>query len=466
MHQHAFEDFFNDEGYEFYKLRVKRSNWLYFQFFTVWTMWINAGRVKLQSVFALEFGIFLDSNLVSRIMADLFLSLAPKSRVKSLKMGVSGVNSSRDLILRPLAENNIPEFKQMEEETQSDLLETIHGMTSGEKLSEIQERNPSLRPFKKLRQLGSQLGEWMIRSKPDLMEVAGIAIDEKVIRKAFDLQKHPEYSSHWVSRVKTYLPSIYVEVAALLRPGRLAEVVGHFFPFPQKRYDTKGKHQPLQKDIYLMPFLKSLYQKFGSLVLLADANYATKKLISWLHSKGWHFIMRLSSKQKNILKSFQAEFDKNQDLDFIDKWVYGEEFGGFIRILAYRRVWKDKKGTRKEKRFFTVTTLDWAARDIYKMYRLRWTLENTFKTLPVLDQTPGMNPELFKGFFALTLHILAPVCFQTRSSSRTLSKLLNLPMEVEKNKIEWQNIPTRFARKLLLFGYYRSMDLHSIELVV
>ena len=84
MQQLAFYDYFDYQGFDFYRLKIKKSTNLYFKFFLIWTMWTNRGRVWLQSVFALEFGIYLDSNLVSRMMSDLLINLAPKQRVKSL----------------------------------------------------------------------------------------------------------------------------------------------------------------------------------------------------------------------------------------------------------------------------------------------------------------------------------------------------------------------------------------------
>jgi len=287
-----------------------------------------------------------------------------------------------------------------------------------------------------------------------------------MIKKAFNLFKHPQFGYHWVSRCKTYLPSIMIEVVGLLRPGRLAEVVGHFFPYPQKNYDDQGKYQPLRKHEFLRPFLEALFKRFGDLVLVADANYATRKLISWLQAKGWHFVMRLNSNNKKLLAGIKQQFEEDTDLKFIEDWVYAEEFGGFIRILAYRRKWKDAKGTKKQKTYYLITTLDWDTRSIWKFYRLRWSLENTFKALPVLDRTPGMNADLIRGFLALNLHVIAPLCYQSRSSSRTVAKLLDLPMLVDEKKVVWQNTPTRFARRLLLLGYYRSMELQGIELEI
>ena len=146
--------------------------------------------------------------------------------------------------------------------------------------------------------------------------------------------------------------------------------------------------------------------------------------------------------------------------------MHAEEFGGFIRILAYRRKWKDAKGTKKQKTYYLVTTLDWDARSIWRFYRLRWSLENTFKALPVLDRTPGMDADLIRGFLALNLHVIGTICYQSRSSSRTVAKLLDLPMLVKEKKVVWQCISTRFARRLLLIGYYRSMEFQEIELEI
>ena len=469
MQHIAFCDFFNQQEFKFYKLRTKRTNWLYFQFFIVWTRHINHGRIYLQSVFALEFGICLDSNLVSRVMMDLWINLAPKKRLKALTFNLvnEAPSTSRELILQPVAETHIEEFKKLDQNTQTNLLQTVQNLAAGERLSEIRERNWTIRPFQNLKKLGSRLQDWLINSKANIEDAVGIAIDEKMIRKAFDLGRHRKLTSHWVSRCKTYLPSIMVEVAALLRPKRLAEVVGHFFPYPQKNYDDKGKYQPLRKNIYLVPFLEKLHQYFGNLIMLADANYATKKFISWFHGKNWQFIMRLNSSQKYLLADFQATFDMDPDKISINKWVEAEEFGGKIRILGYRRKWKDAKGTRKEKRYFLITTVDWEnPRDIWRFYRLRWTLENTFKALPVLDRTPGMNIDLFRGFFALSLHVLAPICYQTQSNSRTLARLLDLQVIIEEKKIVWQNISTHFARRLLQIGYYRSTEFLCTEVEI
>ncbi|OLS25413.1 MAG: hypothetical protein HeimC2_18700 [Candidatus Heimdallarchaeota archaeon LC_2] len=468
MQQLAFYDYFDHQGFEFYRLKIKKSTNLYFKLFLIWTMWTNRGRVWLQSVFALEFGIYLDSNLVSRMMSDLLINLAPKQRVKSLTFKLNNKKipqTSRELILHPVAENNLKEFSQLDTQNKADLIEITHRLASGERLSEIQEGKPSLKPFHKLKKFGSKLQDWTINTAVNSFDAVGIAIDEKIIRKAFNLKKHKEFGHHWVSRCKTYLPSIMIEVVGLLRPGRLAEVVGHFFPYPQKNYDVNGKYKPLRKHEFLQPFLEVLFQRFGDLVLVADANYATRKVISWLQSKGWHFVMRLNSNNK-MLAGIKEQFEQNVDLKFIVEWMHEEEFGGFIRILAYRRRWKDAKGTRKHKTYYLITTLDWDARSIWRFYRLRWSLENTFKALPVLDRTPGMDADLIRGFLALNLHVIAPICYQSRSSSRTVAKLLNLPMLVKGKKVVWQNIPTRFARRLLLIGYYRSMEFLKIELEI
>ena len=466
MQQLAFQQSIND--FDFYRLTIKKSQELYFKIFLIWTMWPNRGRIWMQSVFALEFGIYLDSNLVSRMMSDLLISLSPKRRVKSISFKLQGQppRSSRELILQPIAENNIEEFSHQDANSKKDLLEISHRLASGERLSEIQESNPQLKPFRKLRKLGSQLQDWTINTAVNSFDAVGIALDEKIIKKAFDPLRHREFGYHWVSRCKTYLPSIMIEVAGILRPGRLAEVVGHYFPYPQKNYDSKGNYQPLRKHEYLQSFLEALFQRFGDLVLLADANYATRKLISWLQEKGWHFVMRLNSNNKNLLKGIKLQFEGDPDLKFQDEWMHADEFGGFIRILAYRRMWKDAKGTKKQKTYYLITTLDWDARSIWRFYRLRWSLENTFKALPVLDRTPGMNADLIRGFLALNLHVIASVCYQSRSSSRTVAKLLDLPMDVKEKKVVWHNISTRFARKLLLLGYYRSMELGGIELEI
>ena len=106
MQQLAFYDYFDHQGFEFYRLKIKKSTNLYFKLFLIWTMWTNRGRVWLQSVFALEFGIYLDSNLVSRMMSDLLINLAPKQRVKSLTFKLNNKKipqTSRELILHPVA---------------------------------------------------------------------------------------------------------------------------------------------------------------------------------------------------------------------------------------------------------------------------------------------------------------------------------------------------------------------------
>lgn len=466
MQQLAFDERITHQDPQFYDLRVKRDNCLYFKFFLVWSMWVNVGRVYLQSLFFLEFGVILDSNLISRILKDLNLSMAPKQRIKSMSFTFNQnkpIENSTQLLLKPQAQSNLDEFNQLDEETQNGLLQTIHGLASGDTLSEMQELKPTLKPFAKLKQLGSRLKQWHVRDA-DIFDAVGIALDEKVIKKAFDAKRHRNLSNHWVSRVKTYLPSLIVEVAALVRPGRLAEVVGHFFPYPQKYYDHRNRRKPMKKHIYLKDFLDALFAKFGKLVLLADANYSTQKLITWLVNKGWHFVMRVNPNQRYLLKPLQARFDSDPKLKFISIWQYSEKFGGFIRVLAYRRFWKDAKGTKKQKRYFLITTLDWDAKSIWRFYRLRWTLENTFKCLPILDRTPGLNPDLIAGFFALVFYTLAPVCYQSRSSSRTIAKLLDIPLKIEKNKVSWQNLPTRFARKLLLIGYYRSMEISEIRI--
>jgi hypothetical protein len=348
-------------------------------------------------------------------------------------------------------------------------------IASGERLSEIREDKPWVKPFRSLKELGSKLQDWIINTKASCADAVAIAIDEKMIRKAFDVTKHPQLSSHWVSRCKTYLPSLMVEVAGLIRPGRLAEVVGHFFPYPQKNYDEKGKRKPMKKEDYLLPFLEQLHVYFGHLVMLADANYATQKLISWFQSKKWYFVMRISTKQKKLLENLQQCFDEDPKLVSIDEWVDAPNFGGRVRILGFRKRWVDAKGTKKEKRYFLITTMDWEARAVWRFYRSRWTLENTFKALPVVDRTPGLDMDLIRGFLALSFHVLAPVCYQIRGNSRTLSRLLNFHMKVvdqcnnhgkKWKKVVWQNIPTRFARHLLQIGYYRSTEFLSTEVEI
>ncbi|MCH8907156.1 MAG: hypothetical protein IH840_08715 [Candidatus Heimdallarchaeota archaeon] len=69
---------------------------------------------------------------------------------------------------------------------------------------------PKLQPFRLLRRFGQSLKDWVI---PDADQTAAeeIVIDEKVVAKAFDLQKHTNYSHHYFSRLKTYKPSLMVE---------------------------------------------------------------------------------------------------------------------------------------------------------------------------------------------------------------------------------------------------------------
>ena len=419
-----------------------------------------------KAAFATEFGIYLDSNLVSNIMNDLWISLAPRTRIQHLtfEFNQTPEDTATLLLLKPVAEANLDEFKQLPSDEKEDLLQITHKLASGERLSEIQEIQPKLKPFHRLREFGKSLKDWVIHDT-DQNGAAAIAIDEKVVAKAFDLQKHANYTHHYVSRLKTYKPSIMVEVAALVRSGYLAEVIGHFFPFPQKQYNSRGKRKPLRKHEYLLDFLDTLHQKFGHLTLLADANYATQKLISLLQSKNWNFVMRLNSSHSKLLGEFQTRFAENPDLDFQDKWLEAEKYGGRIRILAYRRVWF-VKGTRKEKKYFTITTLDWTPKEIYELYRLRWTLENTFKALPIQDRTPGMNADLIRGFFALSLQVLASLCYQSRSSSRTLARLLTLEFEVKEKRVVWQNISTNFAKRLLSIFDFRRQELEQITLVI
>ncbi|MFV2014422.1 MAG: transposase, partial [Candidatus Heimdallarchaeota archaeon] len=215
-----------------------------------------------------------------------------------------------------------------------------------------------------------------------------------------------------------------------MRPKRIAEIVGHFFPYPQQHYDHRNKRKPLKKHIYLHDFLEALFQKFGHLILLADANYSTQKVISWFKSKGWDFVMRINPNQKKLLEPLQRKFDENPDLISTNQWFYREEFGGWVRVLAFRRYWPDANGKIKEKRYFIITNLDWDARAIWRFYRLRWTLENTFKCLPILDRMPGLDPKLIAGLFAMVFHVMAPICYQSRSSSRTIAKLLQLNLEI------------------------------------
>ncbi len=48
----------------------------------------------------------------------------------------------------------------------------------------------------------------------------------------------------------------------------------------------------------------------------------------------------------------------------------------------------------------------------------------------ITNRTPGMDANLIRGFLAMNLHVIAPICYQSRSSSRTVTKLLDLPMLV------------------------------------
>lgn len=364
------------------------------------------------------------------------------------------------------ANKNLIGFRALNHKIKTNLVDILSALISGDTLSDIKEKCPQLKPFETLKRFGSRIKNSVVQKKRTLSFdwAKAIALDEKVIRKAYNPKKHKNFAQHYVSRVKTYLPSVLIEAAGLVGSGMLARAVGHFFPFPQKRLDENGKRIPLRKHIYLLPFLQKLHQNYGHLPLLADANYATKAFISWLKKKEWHFVMRLSAIQRNLLKPFQQAFAADPSLETMDEWVDSEEFGGKIRILAYRRVWKTKKGKTKTKLFFTVTTLDWDAKDIYNLYKLRWNLENLFKALPVLDRLPGMDEDLFRGFFALILHVVAPMCSQLHCSSKTLAKMLQIPMEIKGNRIRWQNVPTRFARKLVCFGSNQALKRVLIEL--
>lgn len=481
-------------SFDFYDRRIKQCNWLYFHFLLAWTNYPKCGRVMLQRIFSLEFGIFLSSSMVSRIMLKLGLNGIKKQRIKvfffsfqiPISVQISAYHdqqslqefqlncSAADILLKEQATSNLPQLSSLEEEDQSALLHTTHQLASGKTLSEIREENPKKKPFQRLIKLGKKLNDFVIRPLADTADAIAIAIDEKIIKKAFNPEMYKNFGKHYVSRVKTYLPSIMVEVAGLVRSGRLAEVVGHFFPYPQVKYDCNGNRMPLRKFIYLISFLEQLFISFGHLILLADANYASKRLIKWLNQKKWHFIMRFSSTNRKKLRVFNTLFDLFESCTKLDFWFYDEEFGGKIRIIGRRYRWTNAKGIKKEKRYFYITTLDWDWRDVIELYRKRWTLENTFKALPILDKLPGMNPDLFRGFFALTLQVLAPLCYQTMASSSTLAKLLSLPVQISINqddsstnsmtqvKVTWQNIPTRFARHLMSYG----LNSHWLEEVI
>lgn len=468
MQKLAFDERITHQDYGFYDLKVKRCNWLYFKFLILWTMWPYLGRIHLQRLFSLEYGVVLDSNLVSRMMNFLGLHLAPKKRIRAFSIEFQEdlkITGSTDLFLKPIAEENLPEFRRIDEQSKQALLSTIKGVCSGNTLSEIQDAKPKFKPFRKLKEFGSQLPKWIVRSTMKI-DAIGIALDEKVIKKAFDLDRHPDLSSHYVSRVKTYLPSLVVEVAALIRPERIAEVVGHYFPYPQREYDHKNRRKSKKKHIYLKGFLESLFEKYGHLIMLADANYCTKELVKWFMMKKWDFIMRINPQQKNLLRSIQEEFDKDLMRSSVIRWIYSEDFGGWIRVLAYRKVWRDAKNQRKEKRYFLMTTLEDPPREVWRFYRKRWTLENTFKCLPVLDKTPGLNPDLIAGYFALVFHVLAPFCYQSRSSSRTLAKMLEIPMKIKKRKVIWTNLSSSQTRRLLLIAYQRSTETTEIRVTI
>jgi len=455
--------------YEFYDLKVKRDLWLYFLFFQVWSSWANLGRCHLQRLFSLEFGLFLDSNLVSRIMKDLELNLAPKQRIREFRLvhksKFEGKNLT-EILLKPEAEANLPEFRQMDEQSKSALLHTIKEVCSGNTLSEVQDKDWTMKPFEKLKDLGSKMKSWTIHKTMD-SDAAAIAIDEKMVEKSFDLEKNPNLGHGYVSRRKTYLPCLLVEVAGLIRPGRMAEVVGHYFPYPQRDEDENGKRKPMRKHEYLLGFLEALHESFGHLIMLADANYTSRKLISWFQSKNWPFIMRISPTQKYLLKPLQEKFDADSNVIACHKILENDEFGGWVKILAFRRWWTDAKGVSKEKRYFLITNLlDEPPRDLWRFYRMRWTLENTFKCLPVLDKTPGTDENLLRGYFALVFHAVAPICYQSRSTTRTLAKLLELPVEIKKKEIVWKNLSTRFTRRLLLIAYRRSTELSQVLIKV
>ncbi|MFV2014421.1 MAG: hypothetical protein ACC656_03255 [Candidatus Heimdallarchaeota archaeon] len=131
--------------------------------------------------------------------------MTAKKRVQGISFTFPEKVRNKHFLLQPVAQQNLPAFNELHEETQTGLLDTLQDLATGDTLTEIQERLPSLRPFKKLKQLGSKLKQWHVRVANSIDAVA-IALDEKVIKKAFDLAKHPQLSSHWVSRSKTYLP--------------------------------------------------------------------------------------------------------------------------------------------------------------------------------------------------------------------------------------------------------------------
>jgi hypothetical protein len=459
-----------DEG--FYHQYFKRDLNLYFVFFLVWSMWVNAGRVVLQCQFALEYGIILDSNLVSRIMKDLELHLTKKKRVESISFSYKTEElASAHNFTRPVAETNLEEFNYLADEDQETLLEIVESVGAGETLSDIQDRG--FNSYSSLSSLGKRMKSFVVRkisAVADEGEPVCLALDEKVVEKSFDPTRHPDLSMHYVSRRKTYLPSIVVEVAAVVRRSRLGEIVGHYFPYPQQNYDHRNRRQPLRKHVYLKDFLQELWENYGHLTLLADANYATQKLVTWFKQKNWDFIMRVNPNQKKLLEPFQKQFDKfdkfdkDNSKDALHWWVYQKNFGGWVRILAYRHRWKDAQGKPKEKRYFLITTLEGDAKEIWRLYRLRWNIENSFKALTMLDRLPGLKPERLAGFFALAFYVIAPLCFQSQSQDKTVSKLLRLKCKRVGRRVSWEMVPSHLARKLLKIGLHQSTELTDLEL--
>lgn len=106
-------------------------------------------------------------------------------------------------------------------------------------------------------------------------------------------------------------------------------------------------------------------------VVLADGAFSVDKLVKRITDYGWSFVMRWRSDRKLSEDKIKKRIPRG----------YGDS-SGFLQNGTKVKIF------RRKKRFYETNRMLWTMKDIVRIYKMRWSIEETFK---ILKHCVGIN---------------------------------------------------------------------------